>query len=69
MDEDKIDLQKTQVAGIIFIYWPDFRDRACYAQNTNTNEIQRISSGGYISNELTVRKAIAGAFHLPTFRR
>lgn len=69
MDEDRIDVKTTQVAGFQFIYWPDFIDRATYAQDVLTKKIQRISAGGYISNELTVRKAIAVAFKLPTFRR
>lgn len=69
MDEDKINLQKTQVAGTVYIYWPDFIDRAMYAQNTDTREIRCIYRGGYISNDVTVRKAIACAFKLSTFRK
>lgn len=69
MDEDRINVQNTQVAGRQFIYWPDFVDRATYAQDVLTNKIERISAGGYISNDLTVRKAIASVFKLRTFRK
>lgn len=69
MDEDMINIQKTIVAGITFIFYPDFIDRCTYAQNTDTKEIRQISWSGYINSDLTVRKAIAREFHLSTFRR
>lgn len=69
MDEDKNNLQTTQVAGTVYLFWPDFCERAMFAQNTETNEIRCIQRCGYIHKDLTVRKAIAYAFHLSTFRK
>ena len=60
---------ETQVAGIKFEHWADFIQRGCFAQNMETGEIKQISWNGYISNELTVRKAIASKFKLRTFRK
>ena len=62
-------MKSTTVNGITFEYWGDFVRRATMARNTETGEIKAISSSGYISNDLTVRKAIALVFHLPTFRK
>ena len=59
----------TTVAGIDFEYWGDFVYRGTIARNLTTGEQKPISGSGYVSNELTVRKAIAQAFQLPTFRK
>ena len=66
---NKETLDQTKVAGVQFIYWPDYIDRSMYAQNCDTMAIKKICGSGYISNDLTVRKAIASAFNLETFRR
>lgn len=55
------------VQGQPYKVWGDFIDRATYAESPS-GEKKRISSGGYISNELTIRKAIAQRFGLSSFR-
>ena len=57
------------VNGTEYNVWSDFIARSTFAKNTETGEIKTIKSGGYIHNDLTVRKAIAVVFHLPTFRK
>ena len=42
--------------------------RRTYAESED-GTVKAISSSGYISNDLTIRKEIAIMFHLPTFRR
>lgn len=59
----------TTVAKSEYKFWSDFMDRATYAQNAETGEVKKIKSSGYISNDLTARKAIAVAFGLSTFRK
>lgn len=59
----------TTVDGKTFIYWSDFVTRSTYAQQLGSMEMRKICGGGYISNELTVRKAIANTFGLKTFRK
>lgn len=59
----------TTVNGITFNYYGDFIARASFAVNTQTGECKQISASGYITNDLTVRKAIANAFALATFRK
>lgn len=56
------------VAGCIYEVWSDYIARATFAQDQD-GIIKRISSSGYIRNDLTVRKAIANAFNVPTFRK
>lgn len=62
-------MRSTTVNGIKFEVWSDFVARATFARNTDTGEEKSISSSGYIHNDLTVRKAIAVRFQLPTFRK
>lgn len=62
-------INQTTVNGKKFTHWADYIDRATWAKDEETGEEKKISSSGYISNDLTVRKAIASAFHLPTFRK
>lgn len=59
---------ETSIKGEIFTYWADFIKRCTYAKNSS-GEVKAISYSGYINNDLTVRKAIAHAFGLPTFRK
>lgn len=59
----------TTVNGIRFEHWADFIMRGTFAKNTETGEVKQISGSGYISKDLTVRKAIANCFRLPTFRK
>ena len=46
----------------------DFIMRGTFATNAS-GECKQISYSGYISNELTIRKAIAIAFGLKSFRK
>ena len=49
--------------------WGDFIMRGTMARNVKTGETKQISFSGYVSNDLTIRKAIASAFGEPTFRK
>ena len=62
-------IHETQVAGIKFTYVGDFVKRATIATNTVTGETKAISESGYLSNDLSVRKAISYVFGLKTFRK
>lgn len=68
METLKGKISETTVAGKKYTYWPDFIQRGTFAEN-EAGEIEQISWSGYISNDLTVRKAIARAYGLPTFRK
>ena len=59
----------TTVEGIEYTVWDDYAKRGTFARSTMTGLVSRISYGGYISNDLTVRKAIARAFHHDSYRR
>lgn len=65
----KGEIRTTTVHGITFEVWSDFTARATFAKCAVTGEEKKISSSGYIRNNLTVRKAIASAFKLLTFRK
>lgn len=58
----------TTVKGETYIVWDNFAARSTYAQN-ESGEAKVIKSHGYISNDLSVRKAIASAFGLDSFRK
>ena len=64
----KSSIKETTVAGKRFMVWSDYMKRGTFAADENGNEKQ-ISSGGYINNDLTIRKAIAASFGLRTFRK
>ena len=64
----KSSAKKTTVAGKTFTVWADYILRGMIAEDEEGNT-KRIHSSGYLSNELTIRKAIAAAFGLPTFRK
>lgn len=55
------------VASKEFEVYSDFIARGTFA--TINGVTKQISFGGYISNELTIRKAIANVFGLSTFRK
>ena len=59
---------KTTVAGINFNIFSDFALRGMIAVNETTGQERVIKTGGYISNDLAIRKAVANAFQLSTFR-
>lgn len=56
------------VQGKTYKVWSDFIDRATYAE-AEDGTVKRLSSSGYISNDLTIRKAIAIMYKLPSFRK
>lgn len=62
-------VKTTSIKGVVYEVWSDFIARSTFAKNTETGEVKAISSSGYISKDLTVRKAIAAVFHLSTFRK
>lgn len=59
----------TTVNGRKFNHYADFIKRCEIAEDVETGETKVIRYNGYLSNGLSVRKAIASAFGLPTFRR
>lgn len=64
----KGEIRTTTVAGKQYSVWSDFIARATFAENED-GVVKAIRSGGYIHNDLTVRKAIANSFGLSTFRK
>ena len=62
-------IKATTVNGQTFHFWSDIQKRGTYAKNIATGEVKALSLGCYIRNDLTVRKAIAMNFNLPTFRK
>lgn len=61
------ELTTTTVSGETYEVWSDMFMRGTFARNA-AGEIKQIS-GGYIHNDLTVRKAIMNAYRLATFRK
>lgn len=66
---EKINLRTTSVEGTTYNVWSDFVMRATFAENTETGEVKPISSSGYVSKDLSVRKAIATRFGHGSFRK
>lgn len=62
-------IRTTTVNGTTFEVWSDFIARGTFAKNTQTGETKKIQGSGYIHKDLTVRKAIAMVFKMPTFRK
>lgn len=56
------------VAGIEFEIFADFTKRSNTAINKATGEERVIRRSAYLHNELSIRKAVAVSFGLPTFR-
>ena len=61
-------IEQTTVNGKTYEVWSDFRKRGTFAKDEN-GETKQISYSGYVSKDLTVRKAIQLAFQLDTFRK
>lgn len=60
----------TTVGGVEFLVWDNYMTRQTVAQrNEMPFEVRTIKYSGYISNDLTARKAIQSAFGLDTFRK
>lgn len=64
----KSNLRETSVAGKTYKVWSDYISRGTFAEDEN-GVVKQISYSGYISKDLTVRKAIACMFGLSTFRK
>lgn len=62
-------VKQTTVNGKKYNYWGDSIKRAEIAEDVETGEVKAIRYNGYLSNDLSVRKAIAITFGLPTFRK
>ncbi len=60
---------ETVVNGELFVFASSRYLNGTFAQRVSDGRIEQISKGRYVSNDLTVRKAIQGYFGLPTFRR
>ena len=65
----KVGQTTTTVNGRKYNYWGDIIKRAEFAEDVETGEVKVIRYNGYLSNDLSVRKTIARAFGLPTFRK
>lgn len=59
----------TTVQGVRFEHFPDFITSATYAVNLETGEMKCIHKCGYLSKDLSVRKAIANVFGFASFRK
>lgn len=57
------------VNGVKFEKYSDFNARGTFATNTETGETKQISFCGYITNDLSIRKAIANVFGFDSFRK
>ena len=58
----------TTIAGINFAIYADITKRGMVAVNETIGEEKIIIRSGYATKDLTIRKAVANAFILPTFR-
>ena len=65
----KYNFKDTQVCGISFTTYDDFIERATFAIDNNTGITKAIKRNGYLGNDMSIRKAIATVFGLPTFRK
>ncbi len=61
-------MTKTTVDGKVFEVWSDFIKKATFAKDEN-GDVKAIKTGGYLHNDLSIRKAIANTFNLKTFRK
>ena len=59
---------KHTVQGKTYEVWSDFIQRATYAKSED-GTIKKLCGSGYISNDLTIRKAIACRYGLKSFRK
>ena len=64
----KTDMKITTVQGRTYKYYSDFIARGTFAE-AEDGTVKQISWSGYITNDLTVRKAISNAFGLSSFRK
>lgn len=62
------EIKTTTVQGKVYKVWSDFKMRATYSEN-EAGEVKMLAGGTYLSNDLTIRKAIATVYGLETFRK
>ena len=65
----KITKGTATVAGINFAIFADIALRGMVAVNEATGEERIIIRSGYATKDMTIRKAVASAFSLSTFRK
>ena len=63
------DVHETTVQGETYEYWCNFVGRNTYALRVSDGDYAVIKDSGYLSRDLSVRKAIAASFGLGSFRR
>lgn len=61
-------IKTTKVMGKQYEVWGDFILRAMVARNEDGEE-KIIRRSGYLTNDLSIRKAIADSFGLASFRK
>lgn len=61
-------IKTTTVMGKQYEVWGDFILRAMVAKN-EAGEEKIIRRGGYLNNDLSIRKAIADSFGLTSFKK
>lgn len=66
--KEVLKMQNITVNKLNFKVWSDSLKRGTFAENEN-GEVKMIKSSGYLSNELSIRKAIAICFGLESFRK
>lgn len=64
----KANKKMTTVQGRQYSVWSDYIMRATYAEDEN-GVAKCIKGSGYLSNDLSIRKAIASAYGLKSFRK
>lgn len=61
--------QITSVQGTKYSVWSDYITRCTFAENVETGERKAISASGYLSKDLSIRKAIASHFGHDSFKK
>lgn len=67
-ERETIKMTETMVNGMKFKVWNDTTRRATFAESKD-GRVEKIHDCGYITADLTIRKAIAMVYGLPTFRK
>lgn len=68
MTLERVHERQTTVGGKQFTVWADYIMRGMFAED-ESGEVKQIHGSGYLSNELSIRKAIAYAWQLKSFRK
>ena len=61
-------IRTTTVQGSTYKVWSDFIKCGTFAESED-GTVKKIYGGGYIKNDLTIRKAIAAVYGLESFRK